>query len=317
MTEDICTQIAQLSDPEADAPVTARPHRQQLLELARPHGVENILWRKFSASIEEPEATTTLHRLGQAMLLENLQHEISEAFDAERIAACVVKGPVFARHLYKVRSDRLFSDIDWLVDMASMDRAITVMEKLGYHRKDKIWDNSRRDKEYKFLHPRHPGALIELHGNLVHYPLLRKRAGFDLHALRMAGEGNSEAPAALLATAIVHATLGHKLDRLVMLVDVLQAVRHLPPEAYEQTVSVLCRMRLGLECAVSLSVVSQMFGDASTAELAARFPARLAARIGRRLVTPDAVVNAQRNGFQKRSWAGRKAFRLIQRLVQA
>ena len=316
MDRDICIQLARLSDPQADAPAILPAHRQQLLELARPHGVENILWRKFNASIEGPEGTATLHRLGQVMLLEQLRHEISEAFSAKGVVACVVKGPVFARRLYPVRSDRLFSDIDWLVHPASMARAISAMERLGYRRRSKAWDNSRRDTEYKFLHPQHPSALIELHGNLVHYPLLRQRASFGLRALLEAGEGDSEAPAALLATAIVHATLGHKLDRLVMVVDVLQAVRNLPPEAFDRTVKVLCELRLGLECAVSLSVAALLFDDDSAAELASRFPDSLSARIGRRLVKPSAVLNAQRPDFQRWSWARRKAFRMLQRLPQ-
>lgn len=315
MIEQPALLLARLADPDAPAPAMPEPDRKTLLEQARPHGVENILWRKFGADIDAPGGAETLHRVGQAMLLEGLGHDISTAFAAKGVPACIVKGPVFAERLYAVRGDRLFSDIDMLVDPTSMDEAIAVMKELGYVRESKAWDNARRDMEYKFEHPQHPTALIELHSNLVHYPLLRRRASFGLRELLVAGDDDGEAPAALLATAVVHATLGHKLDRLQMLVDVLQAVRHLPQRDYGRAAAVLARLRLGLECAVCLSVVAQLFGDERAAELASRFHRGPRGRLGTMLVSPATVVDGRsRNG---RSWGRRKAFRLLQYLPGA
>ena len=307
--------LARLADPEAPALHVPEADRAALLRRARPHGVENILWRKFGAGIDAPGGAETLHRVGQAMLLDGLRRDISTALAASGVPACVVKGPVFAERLYPVRGDRLFSDIDLLVDPAFTKEAIAAMDGLGYVRQGKLWDNSRRDMEYKFQHPRHPTALVELHGNLVHYPLLRRRASFGLRALLAVGDGDGEAPAALLATAIVHATLGHKLDRLVMLVDVLQAARNLPPQDFDRTVAALIRLRLGLECAVCLPVVARLFGDDAVAELAGRFPSGVSVRLGRLLVSPDAVVHAQEKSHRG-SWRRRKAFRLVQCLPQ-
>jgi len=306
--------LARLADPDAPAPVIRETERAALLALAQPHGVENILWRKFGADIDAPGGAETLNRVGQAMLLEGLRHEISAALTASGVPACVVKGPVFSERLYRIRSDRLFSDIDLLVDPARMDEALGVLAGLGYVLPEKLWDNSRRDMEYKFQHPQHPTVLIELHGDLVHYPLLRRRASFGLDALLAAGDGDGTAPAALLATAIVHATMGHKLDRLVMLVDVLQAVRHLPSEDVDRTIAVLTRLRLELECAVCLSAVARLFGDGAAAGLAARFRPGMRARLGRLLVSPKTIVHAQGDGYRLRSWCRRKTFRLLQRL---
>ena len=316
MADDLTFALARLADPEAPAPATPEPDRKALLELARPHGVENILWRKFGAGIDAPGGAGTLHRVGQAMLLDGLRRDISAALAARGVPACVVKGPVFAERLYAVPGDRLFGDVDLLVDPVFMEEAIRAMEELGYVRQGKTWDNSRRDMEYKFGHPRHPTALIELHGDLVHYPQLRKRAGFGLRELLAAGDGDGQAPAALLATAIVHATLGHKLDRLVMLVDVLQAVRNLPPQDYDRAAAALAGLRLDLECAVCLSVVARLFCDDAVAALADRFPAGAAARLGRLLVSPGAAVHAQGRGRRRGSWARRKTFRLLQRLAR-
>ncbi|MBX3580451.1 MAG: nucleotidyltransferase family protein [Rhizobiaceae bacterium] len=309
-------RLANLADPQAPAPATPVADREALLELARPHGVENILWRKFGADIDAPGGASTLHRIGQAMLLDGLRRELSAALAAEGVAAHVVKGPVFAEKLYAVRGDRLFSDIDLLVDVGAIEDAIRVIEGLGYVRPSKSWDNSQRDMEYKFGHPRHPTALIELHGNLVHYPQLRRRATFGLPELLAAGDGDGEAPTALLATAIVHGTLGHKLDRLVMLVDVLQAVRNLPREDFDRAVTALTALRLDLECAVCLSVVARLFRDDAVAELAERFPAGPSVRLGKMLVSPEAVVYAQAEGAGRGSWARRKTFRLLQCLPQ-
>lgn len=306
--------LARLADPQAPTPAIREADRHALLELARPHGVESILWRKFGADIEAPGGAETVHRIGQTMLLDGLRRDISAAFSASGVSACIVKGPVFAERLYPVRSDRLFSDIDLLIDPASTDEAIAIMEGLGYVRHDKVWDNSRRDMEYKFTHPEHPTALIELHGNLVHYPLLRRRASFGLSELLDAGDGDGAAPAALLATAIVHGALGHKLDRLQMLVDVLQAVRNVPPDEFDRTAAAMTRLRLGLECAVCLPVVARLFGDDAAAELAARFSPGIRGRLGRLLVSPDAVVYAQGHGRATGSWGRRKAFRMLQYL---
>lgn len=312
MPDELTFVLARLADPETPAPTTPEADRGALLELARPHGVENILWRKFGADVDAPGGAGTLHRIGQTMLLDRHRRDISAAFEANGVSACAVKGPVFAERLYQIRSDRLFSDIDLLVEPDSTGEAIATMESLGYVRQGKVWDNSRRDMEYKFQHPQHPTVLVELHGDLVHYPQLRRRASFGLRALLAAGDGDGEAPAALLATAIVHATLGHKLDRLVMLVDVLQAVRNLPPDDLGRTVSILTRLRLDLECAVCLTVVARLFGDEAAAEFAVRFPSGMRRRFGRQFVTPDAVVHAQGHAYRLRSWCRRKAFRLLQ-----
>lgn len=314
MSGDPVFLLARLADPGAPVPVMRETSREALLKLARPHGVENILWRKFGADIDAPGSAETLHRVGQTMLLDGLRLELSAALAAKGVPASVVKGSVFAERLYAVRSDRLFSDVDLLVDPSFMEEAGVVMAGLGYVREGKAWDNSSRDMEYKFVHPRHPTALVELHGNLVHYPLLRRRVSFGLRELLAAGDGDGEAPAALLATAVVHATLGHKLDRLQMLVDVLQAVRHLPRQDFGGAAATLSELGLGLECAVCLSVTARLFGDEAVADLADRFRFGLRGCLGRLLVSPDAVVDGRGAGHGSSSWGRRKAFRLLQYL---
>jgi hypothetical protein len=305
--------LACLADPEKPAiEIGDAARREQLMELARVHGVDSIVWRKFGGGLGTAGDQEMLHRIGQAMLLNRLRLEIDAAFAAGGVQASVVKGPVFAAKLYGVRGDRLYTDIDLMVEPGALERANAVMRQLGYVREDG-GEGLRRSLEYKFAHPDYRHVLIELHGDMVHYPLLRRRAAFGRDELLRAGDGDAEAAGALLATAIVHATLGHKFERLSMLVDVLQAVRHLPREDYRRFADTLCAMRLGLECAVCLAVTARLFHDAASAELEKLFHAGLKGRFGKMLITPRTLIAAQGEAARA-SWLRRKSFRLVQYL---
>jgi hypothetical protein len=311
---DLAGALAYLADPEKPAAGVHGPAgREAVLALAEPHGVDAILWRKFGGGHDGPGGREMLHRIGQAMLLDRFRHDITRALAAGGVGLSVVKGPVFAERLYPVRGDRLFTDIDLMVEDGAMGKAIAVMAEFGYRRCDGPESGLRRSKEYKFTHPAHRNVLIELHGDMVHYPLLRRRAAFGRRELLRAGDGDGEAPGALLATAIVHATLGHKFERLIMLVDVLQAARRLPAADHRRFADTLAAMRLGLECAVCLNVTAGLFEDGAARELAGRFRSGLRSRAGRLLVTPRSVI-AVKEKSPRASWLRRKAFRLLQYL---
>lgn len=308
---DLDGTLAYLADPEKPGlDVEDAALRHGLLELARAHGVDTIVQRKLGGDYAAAGDQEMLYRIGQAMLLNRLRHEIEGAFAASAVPASVVKGPVFAGKLYRVQGDRLYTDIDVMVGQDAIGRANAVMKELGYVRGDG-GDGIRGNMEYKFGHPQHRNVLIELHGDMVHYPLLRRRAPFGRRELLRAGDGDSEAPAALLATAIVHATLGHKFERLSMLVDVLQAARHLPQADYRRFADTLSAMRLALECAVSLGVAARIFGDPAATELSKLFHGGVKGHAGTLLVTRRAVIGAQEKPAHA-SWLRRKSFRMIQ-----
>lgn len=148
---------------------------------------------------------------------------------------------------------------------------------------------------------------------MVHYPLLRRRARFGRRELLRAGDGNGEDAGALLATAIVHATLGHKFERLGMLVDVLQAVRKLPRGRHPSFRATMTALGLGLECAVCLGIVARGFGEPAARELAGGFRPGWKGGLGALLVTPPVVVATQMKPAQA-TWLRRKAFRMVQYL---
>ena len=86
--------LAKLADPEASPIDISESEQGALLDLARPHGVGNILWRKFGSDPDTHAGEETLRRVGQTMLLDSLRHEITANFKAKGIQACIVKGPV-------------------------------------------------------------------------------------------------------------------------------------------------------------------------------------------------------------------------------
>lgn len=128
-----------------------------------------------------------------------------------------------------------------------------------------------------------------------------------------AGGGDPKAPAALLLTAIVHASLGHKFHTLRLVVDVLQGVRALPAGEERAFVAAAAAAGLGFEAAICLDVAARLFDDAPARALAALFPDSVARRLSRRLLTPDAVIDAPYED-NRASRARRLGFRLVQHL---
>lgn len=306
-----------LADPEAPAgPVPAAgPALDAALDLAERHGLTAVVLRKLGPAA--PAAMRQRHAVlaGQSMLLDHLAEKVTGAMAAAGLAFAVVKGPVFARLLYPARGDRTFTDIDLVMPPGDIAAAGRVMEEAGFLAERKAaWDNSERDMEFKWTLASNRSALFELHGNLVHYPALRRRVSLGHAELVGIGGGDPQAIEALLATAVVHAACGHKFHRLQMVVDVLQAARRLPAERAEGFARAAARFGFALEAAVALSLAGRLFGDAGVATLADRMERGPLTALGRRLVTPP-VVLAAADPADRGSWARRKAFRLVQCLA--
>ena len=321
--------LARLADPESVTTVELPPEASELSEVviaADRHGVMPIVARNLAAAhvvrgslFGEAARILDAHHdqltvaVGQSMLLDHHAKRITDCFAAHGIVAEIVKGPGFADRLYRDRGDRQYTDIDFLVAPHSLDEANRVMPGVGFHRPQKAWDNSNRDCEYKWFLEGNRSILVELHGSLVHSRALRRCIPFG-HAELLAarGEGNHVAIADLIV-ATIHASCGHKLHRLNMLVDVLQAARRVA--ATDEEVLNLAVDRLGarLEMGVTLGVASDLFGDERVRALAARFSNRWAVTLGRRLVTAEAVLAAQ-SGAGKVSRIRRHMFRQLQQV---
>jgi hypothetical protein len=314
--------LLQLSDPEAPAPAAAvEPTRlARLLAAADRHGVLAIVFRKCReaaapaqvALVLDPYRPRVVGAVGQAMLLERTAQKLVQKFADDGVRATIVKGPVFADRLYRHRSDRPFTDIDFLVAPDSLDAANAAIEFLGFDRPTKTWDNSHRNREYKWLSRENPSILVELHGDLVHYPALRRRISFGYDRLLEAGNGVPDSPPALLMTAVVHAACGHKFHELGLLVDVLQAVRRLKGED-EQVVEACRAMGAALEVAVTLHLVGELFHEPRAAKLAVRVGDHRAIRLGRHLIDAQAIFGPD-CGNPTGAWWRRHGFRLLQQI---
>ncbi|RUU53941.1 hypothetical protein EOD04_33490, partial [Mesorhizobium sp. M2C.T.Ca.TU.009.01.2.1] len=221
--------LIKLADPEATADWGNDVSAGDLLALlanAEFHGVLPIVLRKLRergdadlpndaglrqklAELRDQMTTAT----GQSMLLQYHGDRVMKALAAKGVPARIVKGPVFARRLYRQLADRPFTDIDILVDPAGIETANRTIAECGFE----LGSGealSHALQEFKWLEKENSSLLIELHGNLVHDTGMRRRLSLGFRELRAIDKGETDTPAALLTIAIVHAAGGHKFHRL-------------------------------------------------------------------------------------------------------
>lgn len=318
------------ADPEArTAGDPAAKTLSALLANAEFHGVLPIMLRKLQerGDAHLPQDAALQEQLsslrqkapiatGQSMLLQYHGDRIMKALAADGVPARIVKGPVFARKLYRHVADRPFTDIDILVEPANLPHANRVIAACGF----KLAGNEARShdlQEFKWLERENSSLLIELHGNLVHDSDIRRRLSLGFRELRTIDGEATDTPATLLTIATVHAAGGHKFHRLQLCVDVLQGVRALQSAESEARLLEAARMTgIELELATVLNVTGRLFDDAHALELAGRVKPDLGIRLARRLITRNTLLNVNsRNKMGSR--LSRDAFRWIQRLAKA
>jgi hypothetical protein len=228
--------------------------------------------------------------VGQTMLLRRHQRRVMAAFAEARLAAVVVRGPVFAERLHPIQTDRYFSDIDIVVATDDMARANTILGKLGFDlEQDAAVDTSVRKQKYQWLLAGNRPVLIELHGNLVHYNrALRRRISLgheNSWSWRIRRRGCSQWQSSTLVAAT-------SFNRLLYLVDILQVVRALPTSQVPVFEAAVRKLGITLEMATALGLTGATFGDERTLAVASRFSRCIVGRLGLRLVTPAAVFDA-------------------------
>jgi len=321
--------LLRLADPEAGAgweDVSAKS-LSALLDNAEFHGVLPIMLRKLGGDARLPPDAGLQGKLqdlrdkativtGQSMLLQYHGDRIMKGLAAEGIPARIVKGPVFARKLYRNISDRPFTDIDILVEPANLSRANRVIAACGFE----LGSNEAQSyelQEFKWLEKENSSLLVELHGDLVHDTGMRRRLSLGFRELRAIDGEAADTPAALLTIAIVHAAGGHKFHRLQLCIDVLQGVRALQSSDQEARLLDAARMTgIELELAIVLNVTGQLFGEGRALELAGRIKPDLSIRLAKRLITTNTLLKV--NSREKiGSRLRRDAFRWIQRLAKA
>ena len=321
--------LVALADPEAKAPAADWNSNRMsaLVEAADNHGVLPVVTRKFRTLatggtsfdptsrrlIEESGQSLTI-ATGQSMMLSFHGRRIFGALAAGGVGASIVKGPVFAEKLYPHIADRPFGDIDILVDTNDIDGANEIIGKNGFElAPDPVENHSSTIQEFKWLLAGNSYVMIELHGNLIHSPELRRRLTFGRKELLAVGEGNPESPVALLMIAVIHGAGGHKFFRLQLLVDILQSARAVVRAGCEeQFIRAARRLGAELELSCALNAAGVLFEDSAALRLASLLPGSLSASLGRRLISPRAILDATTTrGLRSR--LQRDFFRLLQK----
>ncbi|TPL98661.1 nucleotidyltransferase family protein [Mesorhizobium sp. B2-3-10] len=323
--------LLRFADPEAAAVgdnLSAKA-LSALLDNAEFHGVLPIMLRKLGerGDAHLPSDTGLRDKLddlrqratiatGQSMLLQYHGDRIMKGMAAEGIPARIVKGPVFARKLYRNVSDRPFTDIDILVEPANLARANRVIAACGFELASNEAE-SYRLQEFKWLEKENSSLLVELHGDLVHDIGMRRRLSLGFRELGIIDGDATDTPAALLTIAIVHAAGGHKFHRLQLCVDVLQGVRALQSPVSETRLLDAARMTgIELELAIVLNVTGRLFDEPHALALAGRIKPDLSIRLAKKLITTNTLLRV--NSREKiGSRLRRDAFRWIQRLAKA
>lgn len=320
--------LAHLADPLGRAPRPAHPLRASdpsaLLAAADLHGVLPAAIRamaSLAAGCTAERAANGLARAigtaranaalqaGFGLMLRHHGRRATEAFEAENIEAAVVKGAVAAARLYSHASLRTFTDVDVLVGGAHRARTADVLRGLGFELftfADRVGKDYEEDK---WLLKGDPGAMVEVHTNLVHSPKLRASMSVRFEDVLEAGDGDCAAPTALLFVAAAHAAIGHQFDRLQQLVDVVQAARGTAGPIDVERLRMVSR-RSGVLFAVvtAIELAGRTFDEPGCTDLARRLDPAYARCWRRLLVTPDVVVAAQTPQRVRGSWR-RKLYR--------
>ena len=255
-----------------------------------------------------------IRQAGFELLLRHHGDKVLAGLTAAGVPAAIVKGPVFARRLYKEPSLRTFTDIDIMIEPEARERAGEVMRVAGFKLHELAYRSGQDYLEDKWLLETDTGVSIEIHGDLVHNPRLRSKCSVMFSDVIKAGEGNSEDATAILLVAAAHAALSHQFDRLQHLADIALAAS---AAAGEIDAGRLARVagRCGVKTAVhaALTLAGRAFGNQAALHLAAELrPSRLDAVAGR-LISAQAVLEARSGKRSKRSWR-RKALRQALRL---
>lgn len=310
------TLFCRLADP--DAPVVEVPEHglSALCARARAHRVEAIMLRKLRAHSDHPAVRAlsdeVLTATAFTMLLEHHAAPIAREIRARALSAAIVKGGVFANRLYAHSEDRPWTDVDILAAPAARDDVASVLRDFGYRRAG-AERSEARNREEKWDHPQTPELLIELHGDLVHYPSLRRGVRFGWAELTAAGRQDPQAPLALLATAVVHATLGHKLHELRLLIDVLQAFRALDAAERAMLPQRMAELSLRLEAALVLGLVAELFDVPEARAVAETIAGTGQTRLAALIIRPRDVLGADGPRLGS-SHLRRHAFRWLQKL---
>lgn len=331
--------LLRIADPARRQPPTvAIPSPEQLNLLfaaAENHGVFPVAIRGLNdlvhranesggASTAAVEAASEIlkgarlklaYQTGIQMMMSHHARRIMAGFAGAGISGAVVKGAAFAQRLYPEPSLRTFTDVDILIAEEHRHKTGDIMRALGF---ELFEFEDRKGKDYheqKWLLSAHQDVMIEVHSNLVHSPKLRGAMSIGYEDVCAAGGGNCADATALLFVAATHGAIGHQLDRLQHLVDVLQAARGAAgPVDAGRLANSAQRCGVTLAIAGALELAGRTFDEPSCLELARQLVPSAIARLPGQLLSPELVVRGQSLARGRGSWR-RNLFRQALRIA--
>ncbi len=240
---------------------------RRLMLKADAHRVLPTILRHFPLSAESPELDRVRleanSRRVEALALSTMLRYHADAIvrAAEALPVALVKGPVFAHHLYPPGL-RTFGDIDLLAAPEALPHLEPILQAQGFLRVESGLDPTRL--EDKWVHRENEVLMVEVHRNLVHSARMREAFSLTYNDI----EGSVDTSGTLLAIAIMHGSM-HYFAWLRHVVDVCQAARALTTTAEESHFeSLVNRTQTRLAAVVGLTLAWRLFGEPRCMELA-------------------------------------------------
>jgi len=217
------------------------------------------------------------------------------------LRAVVVKGPVFARCLYPERALRRFTDIDVLADDDSISALNDSLRQLGFS----LFEGQPADnpQEWKWVHHDRNELIIEVHKNLVHAASLRRAVSLRYRDIAPEGKRDmAEHTSTLTVIAGVHGAT-HNFERILHVVDILQAARAIATPADESQLERLISAT-GSRFAViaGLDLAGRLFGEDRCFALARALRPVRYIRASSWLITRAVVASAMDRQRHVSSW---------------
>lgn len=169
ITETDTEQILLLSKEDIDW--------KRFVLLAKKHRVYPIVYKNITNTTDfyrNEQVFSVLKTLNTKNAIHTLKLakelvRVSSEFNRQEIPAISLKGPVLAICLYRNISSRVSRDLDILIDVKDVDKAIKVLLDLGYSQDDFLAVATEKQKKYCIRKEHHfcfkseEGILLELH----------------------------------------------------------------------------------------------------------------------------------------------------------
>jgi Uncharacterised nucleotidyltransferase len=254
----------------------------------------------------DPTRTRLAQRAAMALFLTAETRRLMAELSTAGISALPLKGSDFASRLYRTPALRPFGDVDLLVRRGDGERVSEVMSRLGYQERETRLKYAAGYAERTWENPAMPGAMVEVHENLVNSPTLRDGVSVAFENLPLDAEGGANRrPAAegLLIVAAVHGAASHSFDKLQHLCDIAQIVRGRAGTLDLEIVNrCLGKTGAAFSVAAGLDLTARVLREEQAAQLLERLEIRWPRRLVRLLLTPALVARSQGPRRRGSSW---------------